>query len=123
MFLKKKNKGDAIVWNKLTSIDQLDEIDTLSEGEVVMIFKHSTRCSISSSALNRVERSWESENITAPIPYYLDLISHRDISAAIADRYAVLHESPQVLLISKGKSIYDSSHMSINYNDIISAAN
>jgi bacillithiol system protein YtxJ len=97
-------------WIRLTDMSQLEEIDALSNAEsrMVAIFKHSTRCSISSMALNRIDR------VEASMPaYFLDLIAHRDISNAIADRYSIEHESPQLLIIQGKKVIFHSSHTMI----------
>ena len=104
-----------INWNKLTSVKQLEEVDAISKEKVCMIFKHSTRCSISSMALSRIEKSWKFGDIEA---YYLDLINHRDISQAIADRYSVHHESPQIVLIKNGESFHDASHLDISIKEI-----
>jgi bacillithiol system protein YtxJ len=105
-------------WNDLSSITQLETIDTESATQPVVIFKHSTRCSISSAALARLERSWKEEGIK---PYYLDLIAHRDISNAIASKYSVEHQSPQILLIKNGQAVYNESHMGIQVEDIFAA--
>jgi bacillithiol system protein YtxJ len=102
-------------WIQLTQLSQLDEIVEKSFQQPQVIFKHSTRCSISSMALNRFERS------EAPAQadfYYLDLIAHRDISAAIAEKFSVHHESPQVLLIQQGECTYDESHYGISMQDL-----
>ncbi|MFM7326556.1 MAG: monothiol bacilliredoxin BrxC family protein, partial [Nodosilinea sp.] len=42
-------------WKHLTSIDQLEAIAVNSFNTPQVLFKHSTRCSISSMALNRLE--------------------------------------------------------------------
>jgi bacillithiol system protein YtxJ len=47
-------------------------------------------------------------------PYFLDLIAHRDISNGIASRFAVMHQSPQLILIKDGKAIYNASHSDID---------
>ena len=92
-----------------------------SKEQPVVIFKHSTRCSISSMAFDRLRRAWkEGENVK---PYYLDLIQYRDISNQIAERFGIMHQSPQVILLKDGKAIYDNSHMGISYQDLISHAN
>lgn len=102
-------------WIRLTQLDQLDEIDRSSSQSLgpVAIFKHSTRCSISSVALQRLERSEKH----IPV-YYLDLIAYRQISNAIAERYNVEHESPQLLIIEGGKAIEHYSHTSIQHTQI-----
>ena len=110
-------------WNKITSIEDLESIVKQSEKTPVLIFKHSTRCSISSMALNRLERDWESRHNEIIEPHYLDLIAHRDLSSAISESFNVYHESPQVLVIKNGKCSYNNSHMGINLNEIISEVN
>lgn len=109
-------------WNALTDITQLDTIIEESKTMPVLILKHSTRCSISSMALNRIESNWKDENSTRIKPYYLDLLNHRDISAAIAEQFGIEHQSPQVLVISAGECIYHESHSNIRYSDIIKLA-
>lgn len=111
-------------WNRLTDISQLSELINISKEQspnqtTVLIFKHSTRCSISSMALNRVESKW----IDRPDvkPYYLDLISHRDISNEIATLFGVEHASPQVLLIQNGACVYHNSHNGISVPAILEA--
>lgn len=105
-------------WNHLTDIGQLDTILSESTNQPVLIFKHSTRCSISSMALDRLQRAWNQEELGELKPYYLDLIQHRDISNAIADKYGVDHESPQIIIMSDRKSVYDNSHMGIAYHEV-----
>lgn len=106
-------------WTELISASQLDQIDRESEMQKILILKHSTRCSISNTALNRLEREWQDEHLKVVKPYYLDLLNHRDISNAIAERYGIRHESPQVLLISKGTCIFSQSHTQIRLHDIL----
>jgi len=108
-------------WNPLTSLNQLEEIVKESGEQPVLIFKHSTRCSISSTSLNRLERNWKQEEMGSLKPYFLDLISFREISNAIADKFHVEHQSPQVILIQRGKSVFDRSHLDIDYNSIKNA--
>ncbi len=105
-------------WIKLKDVKQLALIREQSIEKAILIFKHSTRCSISKTALDRLERNWKAEEMTEITPYYLDLISFRDISNQIASQFGVDHESPQVLIIKNGQSIYDCSHFDIDYNAI-----
>ena len=106
-------------WNHLKSIDQLEEIKTQSLDTPVVIFKHSTRCSISAMALSRFERKLSKDDSDSFQPYLLDLISHRDISGEIQNMFGVVHESPQVLLIKDGKCDYSNTHMNINYDAVL----
>jgi bacillithiol system protein YtxJ len=97
-------------WIPLTNVEQLDDIVTQSNQKPVVIFKHSTRCSISRFALKQFEKEFD----FGVESYFLDLLEHRDISNEIATRFNVFHQSPQLLLIKDGKSIYDVSHDAID---------
>lgn len=105
-------------WNTLDNIDTIEEIKESSALQPILIFKHSTRCSISSMALNRLERDWKNEDVQNLKVYFLDLIKNRDVSNAVATAFNVQHQSPQVLIIKDGKCVYDNSHMGISYREI-----
>lgn len=106
-------------WEQLTDENQLETIKEQSKTQPVVIFKHSTRCSISSMAMSRLERSNQPDGITF---YYLDLIRYRSISNKIAEVFTVHHESPQVLLIRNGECMYDESHNGIDMSEIVEQA-
>lgn len=105
-----------INWIPLTNISQLDEIVAISNGKPVVIFKHSTRCSISRMVLKQFENDFDTTNNVDA--YFLDLLEHRDISNEIAARFNVYHQSPQLLLIKGGKSVYDVSHDGIDAGEL-----
>jgi len=104
-----------MVWKNLEHLTALEELDTASFTHPILILKHSTRCSISDVAKARLDRE---ENLNGVDFIYLDLIKHRDISNALAEKYNVHHESPQVLLIYKGECVYDESHIGISMAEI-----
>ena len=108
----KNSNSSKINWISLIDLGQLNEIMELSHQQPVAIFKHSTRCSISRMALKQFENEFDLEGSVTP--YFLDLLNHRDISNEIATRFDVYHQSPQLLLIKEGKSIYDASHSDID---------
>jgi bacillithiol system protein YtxJ len=103
----------SLEWNDLTRIEQLDEIKEESAVQPVIIFKHSTRCSISRMALKNFEREY-SIDIADAKPYYLDLLEHRDISNEIASRFGVMHQSPQLIILVDGQPVYSASHSDID---------
>jgi monothiol bacilliredoxin len=106
-----------IQWLELASIDTLDSIKQASfsnETRAVAIFKHSTRCPVSSMTKRMIERDWNVENVPM---YFLDIIAHRDISNKIEADYSVTHQSPQMLVIKNGECIYHESHHSISARD------
>lgn len=101
-------------WHPITAPEQLTTIIQESEGTPVVIFKHSTSCSISATVKSRLERQWEGAGLEHVKPYYLDLLRYRPVSNEIAEVLQVRHESPQLLLIQGGVCTYDASHMGIS---------
>jgi bacillithiol system protein YtxJ len=106
----------ALPWIPLEQEDQLDEIRAKSNESPCIIFKHSTRCSISTVALQRLDNT--AEPSTKASYYYLDLIKFRDISNKIAEVFQIHHESPQVLLITKGECCYEETHLGIESDEL-----
>lgn len=102
-------------WKTLQTSEQLNELLELSGTRPQVIFKHSTRCSISKVAMTRLEKAAAPEEMDF---HYLDLITYRSLSNEIAERLGVVHESPQVLLIRDGQPVYTESHMGITMDDI-----
>lgn len=109
-------------WKELQSPAQLQDIERESGEHPVLIFKHSTRCSISSTALNRIRQAGRHDLGVATAVYVLDLLVHRDISNTIAERYGIRHESPQAILLRHGKAVFNASHLSILPAEIRQAA-
>src|SRR4051812_22788788 len=81
-----------VEWTYLTDVGQLGEVVALSHELPVLIFKHSTRCGISRMVLKQFEKEFQMH--TKVTAYFLDLLEHRDISNAIAERFDVMHQSP-----------------------------
>ena len=107
-------------WNQLTSEQQLKEICDKSAERPQVIFKHSTRCSISSVALQRLEKAKAPFDVDF---YFLDLINYRNVSNKVAETFGVNHESPQVLIIKDRQCIFDESHLGISMADIADQVN
>jgi len=106
------------MWKKLEDLKELDSIVKNSKQKEIAIFKHSTSCGIS----RMVKRNFESEvksklNLISDV-YYLDLLKFREISNAIASRFNVEHQSPQLIIIKDGKATYNASHHSINADKV-----
>ncbi len=107
-------------WKEFHSLVQLDEILEISQERPVIIFKHSVRCGISAMAKYQLEADWKFSQAEVEM-YYLDIIHHRNISNEVRDRLGVVHHSPQIILISRGKAVYDTSHHMIS-SEVISEA-
>lgn len=106
-------------WIPLNAEAQLAEIKEKSKERPQVIFKHSTRCSISAVTKSRLDKETNPADMDF---YFLDLISFRTISNKVAEYFNVYHESPQVLVIRNGECVYDESHMGISMKAITSQA-
>jgi bacillithiol system protein YtxJ len=93
-------------WKSIHSDDELSEAILVSNAQPVLLFKHSTRCGISSMAKRRLE------NLDPSIVdvYMIDVISNRSISNRIAEMFDIRHESPQAILLIDGEVIWSGSH-------------
>ena len=100
-------------WVSLVDFSQINL--QINQSKSFIVFKHSTRCSISTVAKNRLECGLDIKDITL---FYLDILSYRTLSNELAIFFKVTHESPQILIIKDGICIYNASHNGININDI-----
>jgi len=110
-------KNQKFPWIDLTSLDQLLEIQEQSKLTPVVIFKHSTRCVISRMVLREFESSFAKDGKSVVL-YFLDLLSHRDISSQVGTIFQVFHQSPQLIVIKNGEAIYHASHNEIKADAI-----
>ena len=106
-------------WKNIESESDLEEIKKRSIEKPQVIFKHSTRCSISSMAKSRLERAVPAQDVEFN---FLDLIKHRELSQQIAEDFSVDHESPQILFIKGGECVYNESHTGISMDEIAEQA-
>jgi len=105
-------------WKTLTSIAEVDLAVEASHQHPIVFFKHSTRCSISSMAWNRIVKINEDESKITDF-YFLDLIQYRDVSNYIAEKLSVYHESPQIIIVKNGEATLDISHLEIQPKEIL----
>jgi bacillithiol system protein YtxJ len=115
------NQPNQFPWIALEDLGTIEAIIAQSHQKPVVIFKHSTRCSISRFALKNFETDFQA-NLSVDF-YFLDLIQFRSVSNALSVRFEVLHQSPQVLLIQNGICIYHDSHQDINFEKLVSKIN
>ena len=100
-------------WKDLQDIQQLEDLENSTSNTNTFIFKHSTRCGISSMMLRRFEATWKEHEGNSSF-YLLDLIQWRQVSNAVADKFGVMHQSPQVLVLKGSELIEVRSHGDID---------
>ena len=93
---------------QLTSRDELDEALT---APVVVLYKHSPACPVSSWTFREVKRFARDHPNTSV--FHIDVIRNRDVSDWIAHHFGVRHESPQALVVREGRGAWATSHTGI----------
>lgn len=100
-------------WKTLQTMEDLDNAHKTSFHKDVILFKHSTTCGISAGAEYRLHEAWDFDEDQLDL-YYLDLLNYRSISNAIASKYNVVHQSPQVIVLRNGDVVANTSHHMIS---------
>ena len=99
-------------WTPLISVEEINTIKEISKNQSILIFKHSTRCGISRMVIKQFESLFNEENKQLKV-YYLDLLNFREVSSKLSEVFQVIHQSPQLLVIKNGISVYNESHYEI----------
>ena len=84
-----------MAWKEIETIDVLNKLLDDSNTTPQIIFKHSSRCSISALALSRLQSGSKKFDI-----HILDVINYRDISKTVEQKLNVMHQSPQLIIVS-----------------------
>ena len=103
----------------LTSTDEFKGLIDESSETRVFLFKHSTRCPISTTAEREYLNFAAQKGVDNQVLFaHLDLIKHRDISGMIAETLSVPHQSPQAILVRNGEALWNTSHGDINHESL-----
>jgi len=108
----KEVKETYLSWTPLISLEEINTIIEISKIQPILIFKHSTSCGISIMVMKQFESLFNEENKHLKV-YYLDLLNFREVSSKLLEVFQVIHQSPQLLVIKNGISVYDKSHYEI----------
>ncbi len=95
----------------MQQLKSVQEVQDILRQPVAVMFKHSTRCSISAAAYSEM-RSFLESNRQAPF-WLVDVIADREVSAEIARITSVRHESPQVMILKDGHVVWHASHYGV----------
>jgi bacillithiol system protein YtxJ len=96
----------------MPEVQSVTECAELLKRHFVILFKHSPSCPVSWMAHREVTR-FLAGHPDAPV-YLISVRQHRDASQLVAQSTGVQHESPQVLVLRKGKVIGSASHDDIS---------
>jgi bacillithiol system protein YtxJ len=107
-------------WQILSDPEQVEALAEESEIQPQIIYKHSPRCGTCVITKEEIENSFEKISAEAAM-HFVDVVKDRRISKAVAEKFGVHHESPQVLLIDRGKCVWHKSHYAIKGDPILEA--
>lgn len=113
-----KSKSKSHRWEYLRDVNTFKQLVHESTEKPLVIFKHSTRCPISSMALDRFNDA-ASEIAAESNLVMIDVIDDRPTSLHVADALGVMHQSPQVLVVHNEKAVYDNSHNGIQGKTVL----
>ena len=103
----------------LQTVPDLDDFLTTTH-DPVLLYKHSATCGTSAFAREEI-RHLVAEG---PGPERVGMIvvqTARGVSNEVARRFAVRHESPQVLIVRDGKVVWTASHFRVTADAIRAA--
>ncbi|BBI34568.1 bacillithiol system redox-active protein YtxJ [Cohnella abietis] len=100
---------------QLTTIEQWDNALKGTSDKPLLVFKHSTSCSVSAGAHEEFMH-YIKDAQTAPVEFAIvHVIEDRPVSNAIAEQLGIKHASPQAILVKDGQPVWDTSHWHITY--------
>lgn len=106
-------------WIYMQTSANLKSAIAASKKHPVLIYKHSTRCHNCADIIERLDAKMDELGKRAPM-IYLDLIQFREVSNEIAAKFKVVHQSPQVVVLHKGKLAFHLDHWDITPEALIS---
>lgn len=93
-----------------------DDADAALGEETALVFKHSTQCPISANASREMESLLRGGE---PVPVYrVDVNEQREVSAYVAERLGVEHQSPQVIVVRGGKAEWNADRFEITASSV-----
>lgn len=114
---KVEREEKVLPWISLNDLQQIDYIKKKSSIKTQVIFKHSTRCGISSMVQRQFVSEYDFSEKELDL-YYLDILNYRQISDEVGYKFQLIHESPQLLVIRNGELVAHASHGQINQVDL-----
>ena len=86
----------------------------------VIIFKYSDDCYSSKRLSLKLEEEITKKKLLDNIKIYLIIVQKQPaLSENIAKRFDIKHESPQIIILNKGKVSYTAHHNNINIKEFV----
>lgn len=104
----------------VASTEDFERLLETSASRRVLLLKHSLSCGISRSVLESFD-AVRREYPDAAVYALLEIQNARSVSAEIAERIGVRHESPQAILLRDGKAAWSASHWDVGEKSLAKA--
>ena len=101
----------------IKNITETAMLEEAFNAEKALLFKNSTSCPVSRAAHGHFE-SFAKGAETGIELFMVNVIENRPLSMEAAQRSGVTHQSPQLLYLEKGISIWSMSHFEIKQENI-----
>jgi bacillithiol system protein YtxJ len=103
------------------AIEQIDDDNLASafQSDRIVLYKHSKSCSISAFAMREIQKF--SDKHPDVVVYILEVREQRPLSQKVAAHFDIPHQSPQAIVIQKGKAIWHASHFDITAGKVAAA--
>jgi bacillithiol system protein YtxJ len=108
-------------YQEITSVDALAEVWRASERQAVLFFKHSNTCGVSMRAFDEFRKYLQAPEGGQVRNCLIIIQSARDVSDELARLTGVRHESPQAIIVSGGRAVWNDSHLAIKSGRLIEA--
>ena len=106
---------------ELRTLAELNRFIEYSHRVPGLLLKHSTRCPVSAGVLRRFQAFSKASAETGLVFGLIRVIEDRSLSNQVANHFGILHQSPQLLLISKGRVLWHESQGGITDERIAEA--
>lgn len=88
------------------------DLDTALSSDLAIVYKHSPYCGLSTMARHEISFFLQG-NPGVPV-FQVDVIHARPLSQRIAELFEIEHESPQVIVLRRGRPVFDASHRGVS---------
>ena len=107
---------------RIETVQDADELLELSKSKPVWIFKHSSTCGISDTALSEFRRFVEYDARREESEFRMLTVQQaRAASDHIAKQSRVRHETPQAILLRDGETVWHGSHWEVTLEKLLTA--
>lgn len=99
----------------------ISEIIEESQKNPIIIFKYSNSCITSERLRQTLEKEVAEKRLTKPI-FLVTVQTNKALSKNVEDYFEIKHESPQIILVNKGKVVDSKNHHHIKVADLLDSS-